>query len=342
MGAASALAVLGHQQNALLVPFVALLSLSAGRRRAGVYVAACGVTLTAAYVFLWLASGSPEPAAVDRGLRRRGLSLPGRRRARSRGRLAGRRRRRLASVTRGARRAPGLRRRRLGLLLAALRGTKGTPRAPRPDALRESAFARATLVLAGAAIWWEPQSLKYWVAVAVCGWLTLGLLTRRSLGGFDSAVLAMALAIPVVNLGGAIDRSRNHDTETIARRIGGATRPEDLLVVGTDLLGPSLRYHGERPHATSPFAVWYRATLAGEQGSTALRRMVDESRSRGGRVFVASNALDLDRARRERAGMTELGSDTRRSSLARGSSRPCATSCLARHERTLYEVLPAR
>ncbi len=341
VGAASALAILGHQQNALLVPFVALAYLSsAGRRRAGVYLAACGAALAAAYASLWLASDRSSPLQWIAGYVGDGFHFP-------RGSVlqaAG------ASLV-GAASGPPALRTALGallvfgggvcLLLAALRGTKAMiRRAPRPDALPESAFAGATLAFAGAAIWWEPQTLNFWVAVVACGWLTLGLLARRSLGGLDAAFLALAIAIPAINLGGAIERSRSHDNETIARRIGGATRPEDLLVVGTDLLGPSLRYHGERPHATTLFAVWYRAKLAGEQGSTALQHLVDESRSRAGRVFVASNALDLDRTRRELAGMTALGTDT-----AALFPRARLTSALRYelprgHQRTLYEVLP--
>jgi hypothetical protein len=327
VGALSALAILGHQQNALLVPFVALAYGSpAGKRRAGIYIMACGATLAAAYLCLWLASERSDPLPWVTGYVGKGFHFRG----------GGVIDTAVASLVGMGVEWPPAVRAALGALLVLGGGIWLAA------AARHSALARATLALAAAALWWEPQTTKYWVAVLVCGWLTVGLLGRRAPRILGPAILIAGLATAVVNVERAVERSRDDSAETAARRIAAATTAEDLLVVGTDLLGPSLRYHGERPHATNVFAVWYRATGAGEEGSTALRRLAAETRARGGRVFVASNALDVGPDHREQARLPAFGSDPQELFPAAPLAAVLRYELPRGRERTLYEVLPAR
>jgi len=176
------------------------------------------------------------------------------------------------------------------------RSTRAEERGPASGLSAVAAIAAVVL-----AAWWEPNSRKFWVPALVCGWLAIGLALARLAGARVVALALTVMALASLNLGAMIlsraDPTSNPFPAT-ARQIAAITAAADLIVVGSDLLGPSLAYYGARPHVTNVFALALDAKYRGRNVRQQLRQAIDEARRRGGRVFVSSDALGLPPDRR--------------------------------------------
>jgi len=176
-------------------------------------------------------------------------------------------------------------------------------RAARSD--RESRGAGLAALMAVSAMvlaaWWEPETLKFWVPGLTCGWLAIGL-GLRSAPAWQARALAMtAASLGVLNYGAAIRPRTDAAANPLpgaARAIAAVTAPQDLIIVAPDILGPYLSYYGARAHVTNLFAVAIEARQWEQTVGERLQWLVSDTAGRNGRVFIMSNALTIPPERR--------------------------------------------
>ena len=183
----------------------------------------------------------------------------------------------------------------VGVAVVAFR--EAEPTRQRPVGLA----ALVALSAGGLAAWWEPGTRTFWVPALASAWLAIGLALARAAPGRVVALGLTAVALTALNLAAVMlpraDASAN-PYPRIARRIAAVTAPDDLLIVGTDILGPSLAYYGDRPNETSLFAIFLEAARTHGDPYRYLHRLIEHAWQQGGRVFISSDALDIDPARR--------------------------------------------
>jgi hypothetical protein len=190
-------------------------------------------------------------------------------------------------------------------------------------------------VLAG---WWEPASRPFWVPALVSAWLALGLAHLDASRRRVRALGLAAAAVTTLNLGAVIlpraDASGN-PYRAVAQHIAAVTATEDLIIVGTDILGPSLAYYGRRPHTTNLFAVFLESRQRHTDPLAELHRRIAQALDREARVFISSDALDLSPGHRA---MIDPLPGTFADLLRGGTRRPLLQYQVRGAQRVLYEV----
>jgi hypothetical protein len=177
-------------------------------------------------------------------------------------------------------------------------------RAARSD--RDSAGAGVAALMGltamALAVWWEPNSRKFWVPALVCAWLAIGVGLRSGRGWQARALLLTVMALTALNYGVAIAPRADPATNPFpraARAIAAVTAPDDLLIVAPDILGPHLAYHGSRTHVTNLFAVALDANARKLTLRERLDQLIRETAARNGRVFVTADVLTIPPSRRD-------------------------------------------
>jgi hypothetical protein len=194
----------------------------------------------------------------------------------------------------------------------------------------------AALCAAVLAAWWEPQTHKFWVPALVCGWLAVGLALSGDRAGRGRALASCAAAIALLNLALVVlpRAAGPNPYRAAARQVGAATAPPDLIIAGVDILGPHLAYYAARPHVTNLFAIFLDSR--GRDGREALRKLVDHTRARDGRVFVTSDAFEIPPGHRALAPGIPDGFEA----LLPGAQRvPALRFSVGGSQRVLYQLI---
>jgi hypothetical protein len=340
-GAASGVAILGHQFDAVLLPWSALCFRHAARPVWGwtIYAASTAATTLAGYLIAWRMSSwsgtwygffswathyvrvdfhFPASNPVSGGLR--GL---------------------LASVV------PffgGLEDLAAAAVVAAVVGVgvaaavAGWRGCAHPVA---SAAALAALTAAALAACWEPGTRKFWVPTLVCGWLAMGLALVRTAQQRGGGLVLCAAAIGLFNVATVMlprATAGANPYRDAAQRIAAVTAPQDLIVVGTDILGPTVAYYAARPHVTNLFAIYLGAAARGRDGESSLHHLIAAAHARNGRVFLSSDALLLSA---ERRAMVDAWPASAEQLLGDRRRVPVLRYTIAGSLRILFEVGPA-